>query len=250
MSTPSVLRQSDRGRLPLAPQLARSEVHVVQFDLDGYNDAELLLSLLDVGERARASSFVFDRDRRRFVVGHALTRVVLGRYLQVRPATLRFGSAAHGKPSLLDTPFDLRFNLSHSAERAILAISLGCAVGIDIERERSIEVLQMAQHFFSRVEQDMLMSIAPGRRLQAFFRCWTRKESFIKAHGAGLSFPLEAFDVELDEGASAILLACRHPEIDARLWQIISIAAEPGYAAALTVDRTIRCVVNWEDPRL
>jgi 4'-phosphopantetheinyl transferase len=235
--------QTRRKCLPDWPHLSRNEVHVVHFTLDNHGMEHLLMPLLDAGERARAQGFVFDRDFRRFVVAHATTRLVLSKYVDVCPAALVFRRTNDGKPSLGEALIDLRFNLSHSGERGLLAVSLAQEVGIDIEEQRPVEALELVQRFFSRAEQRAFMSLTPDEQLPAFFRCWTRKESFIKALGKGLSFPLDAFDVSLEESGSPLLSAQRAGS-DARGWQIFSIEVEPGYTAALTtrkIDRIVNC---------
>jgi 4'-phosphopantetheinyl transferase len=114
----------------------------------------------------------------------------------------------------------------------MLAISVGRAVGIDLEVEQPIDVLDIARQFFSPAEHAALAATAPLRRLSAFYRCWTRKESFVKAHGGGLSLPLSAFDVSLAETGSSLLLACRDAPEEVSRWTTIALTSEAGYAGA------------------
>src|SRR6185436_5816324 len=113
-------------------QLLPNDVHVFLFPLD--QNLPGAIELLDEAERMRAERFVFERDRRRFVTAHAWVRVVLGRCLDCRPETVRFETGPRGKPHLADTAVDLRFNLSHAGERALLAVTRGLEVGVDIEQ--------------------------------------------------------------------------------------------------------------------
>jgi 4'-phosphopantetheinyl transferase len=192
---------------------------------------------LDEEERARAARFVFERDRRRFVASHTATRAVLGRALTVDPASLRFLIGERGKPRLLDPPIDLRFNLAHSGERALLAVALGREVGVDIEQTRVIDdLLGLAAAVFSPNEQEQLRQTPAGERHDLFFRIWTRKESFIKARGDGISFPLAGFDVSAAPDASQLLLACNASPEDMRRWTMRALQSEVGYTAALTVE--------------
>ena len=194
--------------------------------------------MLGVDELARAARFRFERDRRRFITRRGLLRGTLGRYLGAEPGEIRFVTSQHGKPGLAP-PWaysDLRFNLSHSAGLALYAFALGREVGVDIERERSDVVHdQLAERFFSPYERDVITSLPPEDRLGAFFRCWTRKEAFIKAHGEGLSLPLEAFDVSLDK-REARLLATRGGLGKPEGWSLQHLAPAPGFAAALAVE--------------
>jgi 4'-phosphopantetheinyl transferase len=212
---------------------SKHHVYAVRFCLIDSGDMEDALSLLDDAERARGSRFIRESDRRRFVIAHGFTRLVLGRFLGVPAASLRFSVGSHGKPRLTDADADLRFSLSHSRERAVLAVALAREVGIDIEQERPIAALDLAQRFFSPREFEALAATQPDGRASAFFRCWTRKESFVKARGDGLSFPLSAFDVSLEESAPPLLLACEHPDETAR-WTIAAVPCDGPYTAALT----------------
>jgi 4'-phosphopantetheinyl transferase len=210
-------------------------VHVLCFSLDSFEPycAELT-ALLDRAERARAARWVLERDRTRYVIAHALMRQVLGSSLDVPPSTLQFDVGPHGKPRLREAPFDLRFNLTHSGEQALLAVALGREVGIDIEAERPIDELALARRFFSPAEYAALAAV-PDRRA-AFFRCWTRKESFVKARGDGLSFPLDGFDVGLEPQAEQLLMACRAAPAELARWTTRAVCVGSGFAAALTAE--------------
>lgn len=227
------------------PHLQAGDVHVVWFDLD--RPCRGTTQLLDREERARAARFVFDRDRRRFVAAHEWLRVVLGLFLRKAPESLRFTTNLRGKPRLVDTAVDLRFNLSHSGERGALAVTLDQEVGIDIEEARPIEVCELADRFFSRLEVEGLRRLPPPEREAAFFRCWTRKESFIKALGDGLSFPLDGFEVSVEDDRSKQLLrgCVAAPEALSR-WRVVSLSSDPPYVAALTAGPGDWEIVTWK----
>jgi 4'-phosphopantetheinyl transferase len=230
---------------PARPALSDDVVHAIEFRLDSDADDERQLSLLDSHERARAARFHGDSHRRAFVAAHAATRIALGRCLGVPPGDVRFAYGPRGKPELVGLASGVHFNLSHAGDRAMLAIATGRAVGIDVERERFIEALDIARRFFSPVEQSALASTPPDRRLAAFYRCWTRKESFIKASGDGLARSLSAFDMSLDEHGASLLLACRDVPDDMSRWTTVPLRAEPGYHAALTVEGCGWRLIEW-----
>lgn len=193
--------------------------------------------LLDDDERRRAGRFMFDKDRRRFVAAHTAMRVTLGRYLQTEPAALRFANAEGGKPRLIGAPIDLRFNLSHAGERALLAVAIGSEVGVDIEAHRVIsDPLNIAKRFFSAAEQKRLREASPSDVDDVFLRIWTRKESFIKARGDGLRFPLAGFAVSTAAEGPQLLVSCDAEPSDLDRWTIVALPTEPGYCAALTVE--------------
>jgi 4'-phosphopantetheinyl transferase len=148
---------------------------------------------------------------------------------------LNFRRDPEGKRQL-DDYTDVRFNLSHSGERAVLAVTNGREVGIDLEEEHQLEVLAFARLFFSPGERLALELTPPLQRLHAFFKVWTRKESFIKAIGSGLSFPLDGFHVSLDDDADQLLLDCRAAPWELERWTMTNVPWVPGHAAAVTVE--------------
>lgn len=193
--------------------------------------------LLDDEERRRAERFVFDRDRRRYVAAHTAVRVMLGRYLEMNPLDVRFVADRRGKPRLANASSDLRFNLSHSEERALLAVALGREVGADIEYMRSVpDMFGVAEEVFSPLERACLQEASSEQRPDVFFRVWTRKESFIKALGDGMHFPLNEFDVSAEPSAPELLLACRAAPSEVGRWTMLDLPGEPGYMATLTVE--------------
>jgi 4'-phosphopantetheinyl transferase len=205
--------------------------------------------LLDEDERARADRFVFERHRHRFITCHAWVRIVLGRCLDRAPESLRFTAGPHGKPCLADAAADLRFNLSHSGERALLAVTRGQEVGVDIEQERTIATLDLARRFFAPSESQALEAMCASDRMPAFFRCWTRKEAFIKAIGHGFTCPLAGFEVSLaDEDSPQLLRSCTAVAGGLERWRIVSVPVEPGYRAAIAAGPGDWRVIRWTEP--
>lgn len=192
------------------------------------------VELLDAEERARASRFLFERDRHCFVSSHAAVRRTLGALLERSPESLTFTKGRYGKPQLTNAPQDLRFNLSHAGELALLAVTVSRDVGVDLEQERPVEVLTIAERFFSEGERQSLREYPPAGRKAAFFRGWTRKEAFIKALGSGLTFPLDGFEVSLtDSPSDQLLLGCSTAPDELDRWRIRSLVVPPGYTAAV-----------------
>ena len=128
------------------------------------------------------------------------------------------------------------FNVSHSGGIALLAFVRGREIGIDVEQVRSdFDLEAIARRFFSAHEQDQLFALAAETRIEAFFRCWTRKEAYIKATGDGLSLPLSQFDVSLASGEGNVLLATRPDASEAERWLLREIPASAGFVAAVCV---------------
>jgi 4'-phosphopantetheinyl transferase len=193
--------------------------------------------------------FRFERDRRRYLTGRGLLRSLLGRYLAMAPQDLRFETTAAGKPHLAPGQGQLQFNLTHSGEYVLFAIADGRAVGIDVEEVHDdFDVGQVAVHFFSPHEQRELETFTGRARIEAFFACWTRKEAYVKARGAGLSLPLDQFDVSLRPGEPARLIATRPDPAEATRWQLGGLDVAAGYKAALAVEGQGWTPRSWDCP--
>ena len=200
------------------------DVHCV--DLDAADlDPERIETILEPDERARAARFRFARDRRRYVVRHAVLRTLLAAPRGSSPAALRFAFNAQGKPSIDGSP---EFNISHSHGLALIAIASDGAVGCDIEwRDPSFAEETIAEQFFAPREVTALRALPDDLQAQAFFDCWTRKEAYVKARGLGLSLPLDSFAVSLDPRHPAALLdGCDG-------WSIRSFEPAPDFHAAV-----------------
>ena len=162
-----------------------------------YADIARLGRIISQDELASAKKFVHKRDGERYLIAKAFQRSVIAKYLDVDSSALRFDIEAHGKPYLVDNK-ELQFNLSHSGDFALLAVSKGAAVGVDIERTREkIDCQAIAKRFFSKDEFECVDSLKGLQQVDAFYRCWVKKEAFAKAVGWGVSFPLAEFTVDV-----------------------------------------------------
>jgi 4'-phosphopantetheinyl transferase len=219
--------------------LADDEVHVWSAKLDQPpSRLRSFCGTLAPDERTRAGRYYFQRDRDRFVIARGVLRAILGSYLSMAPRELCFRYNSYGKPHIRsdqETP-DLRFNLAHSHEIALLAVTRGRELGIDIENVRSeLEVNQLADHFFSPPEVAKLRALPAQLRTAAFFNYWTRKEAYVKARGEGLSIPLDQFDVSRGPLEPIILLEKMNHSEETR-WSLVELTPVAGYAAALVVE--------------
>lgn len=204
-------------------------------------------------ERERADKFRVEWARRHFVVARATLRTILGGYLKARPEKLRFRYSPFGKPYLSGQTGQegLHFNLSHSHELAVCAVARGRSLGIDIEYLRvDFDYLQLAAHFFSPSERATLGALPVESRARGFFNCWTRKEAYIKAHGSGLSLPLNQFEVSLAPCEPAALLNCAYDPREVVRWTLRELSLAPDYVAALAVEGDGNWKLNcWRWPR-
>ena len=200
-----------------------------------------LHDLLDAGERERAARFHFALHRLRFVHGRGLLRRMLGHGTGIAPAAIRFDHGAQGKPRLADQTSvqggGLDFNLSHSGPLALLALSDGAQIGVDIELPREMpDLLAIARRNFAPAEFRAMTAWPEHSRADAFLACWTRKEAFVKALGSGLSMPLADFEVSLDPDGPAQLRHVAdpaHPISDFTVWA----GRVPGGGLAATIVR-------------
>lgn len=182
------MRDLDQG---LDPRLAKSvEVWTISLSTLA-NRVEEFRAFLAPDELDRAARFVFERDRRRFILARSTLRLLVGRYLDLSPTQVIFQYGPHGKPALIEgqqSPPGLQFNVSHSGEYCLYAIAWGRQVGVDIEVIRSdVEYLSLAERFFTRREYEKLRHTSKQDQPERFFHYWTCKEAYLKARGLGIS---------------------------------------------------------------
>jgi 4'-phosphopantetheinyl transferase len=209
-------------------------------DLDTGSDSGEDAMLLSPDEAARAARFVFERHRRRFTAGRAALRRLLAAEVGANPGSLVFAYGPAGKPALTGHDDGLRFNVSHSDQFALVAMTRLGAVGIDIEKTRSIDdVMRLAQTAFSDNELAELRSLPADALQDAFFAGWTRKEAYIKARGDGLG-SLGDFDVSLAPHEPVRVKRAVAGAFEASRWTLVSLAPVDGYAGALCVETARR----------
>lgn len=229
--------------------LANNDVHVwrvtLSRNLDRLRSLECVLS---ADEHERAARFRFTKDRCQFIEARVALRFILSRYVDRTPGNIEFTSGIHGKPELRNS--DLRFNLSRREGLALIAVTRGREVGVDVERVlEDFPVSEIAESNFSAVELATLKGLPLDQQREGFFNCWTRKEAYVKARGAGLLFPLKQFDVSFGPGERAKLLAVRDDQTSLDHWTLNEIPVRDGYVAALAVNGaglTVSCR-DWSD---
>lgn len=205
-----------------------------------------LRSWLDAGEIARLERCRAPRHARQFLLGRAILRRLLGAFLDCEPAAVALARDEHGKPQL-DPPgqsVDLHFSVSHSGDWVYLALARGMRPGVDIERiDKDTDCLAIAARFFSAREQAALAQ--SGAVVRDFYRCWVRKESFLKACAGGLGFGLDRFSVVVGEHpapAPIVVDTPPGPGMPAQAWFNHHLAAPTGYVAALALPGARSCL--------
>ena len=236
------------------PDLASDEVRVWLVELDAGlkpgDDEETAepgpeLGLLAADEQARAARFIRPRDRRRFVSCRAALRQILGGLLDASPGSLQFRAGGQGKPELAsngpggessDSRHPLRFNVSHSAELALIAVCRGRELGVDIERVRPMsEAERIVASFFSTAEQATFALIPDEAKALTFLRGWTRKEAVLKGLGIGLAGLAAHYETGFgtNELSSRFRPATPSPRVDD--WQLWEAVPHAGFVAAVAV---------------
>jgi 4'-phosphopantetheinyl transferase len=233
--------------------LTDDEVHVWRADLSLSSlRLQALQDILAPDEQARAASFHLQKDQARFIAARGLLRVLLSRYLDLEPAHITFSYGGYGKPALTNALGQeiVSFNMSHSGQLALYAITRGRKIGVDVEcLQTGFAFDPIAERFFSPREVAALRALPPEVRPGAFFNGWTRKEAFIKARGQGLSLPLNQFEVSLAPGEPARLLYVAETPWEAARWSLQALEAGDGYAAAVAVeghDWRLKCW-QWQE---
>jgi 4'-phosphopantetheinyl transferase len=226
--------------LPVIYALQPDGVHVWRISLDWSPvQVQAFYDVLSPDEQKKADRFHFAADRLRYVTGRGVLRTMLARCTGLDAAHLSFEYGAFGKPSLAPGSINmpLQFNVSHSGELVLIALTLGRVVGVDVEAVRdNLDMDRIAASFFSPHEQKALRSLPEHSRSGAFFDCWARKEAFIKAIGGGLSIPLQQFDVCLSPEPETGLLATRPDPNEALRWDIRALPIDPRYRAAVAIE--------------
>jgi len=201
----------------------------------------VLEATLDDEERARMARFLFDRDRRSYVISHGLLRIILSTYVAVEPSVWRYRYNDYGKPEIAEPAEHgtLRFNLSHTRGAMLCGVTRDGELGVDVEATaRDTSCAELADRYFSPSEVADLRSLPIDGRRDRFFRLWTLKEAYIKARGMGLAIPLDQFSYTFpaDEPTPAVGISFTPPlEDDPRNWQFAERRIAPSFRAAAAV---------------
>lgn len=225
---------------PTDYRIDRNTVHVwrAYFQPTLICDREFLDSI-SKDEMERAQRFIRQSDRDRYIFSHGLLRSLLSAYVDCAPQQIVLEAKQYHKPFLVcpDSSNDFRFNLSHSEDMVLIAITREVEVGIDVEYMRRFpDALRIVNSTFSVDERCFLNSLPPEDFEEAFFTCWTSKEAFLKGIGKGLSFPLDKFSIDFQNGTSEGLVHVHDDLGKAYWWKIIKLFPGPGYSGALAID--------------
>jgi 4'-phosphopantetheinyl transferase len=194
--------------------------------------------VLSADEIARASRFHFEKDRIHFTRCRSALRRLLAGYLAIPATEIRFEYLSSGKPQLTEeNPSALQFNVSHSANMALIAVGNEHRLGVDIEKIRNdVDTTSLAERFFSLRERAGLQSLPDRLRVPAFYACWTRKEAFLKATGHGLSFPLADFSVSTHPDLEPQIEEINGNREAGKQWFLADLSVAEGFRAAMAIE--------------
>lgn len=231
-------------------RLLKNEIHVWLAFLEVSSTClEYLHRILSDDEVNRAAKYCFEQDRKRFIIRRGLLRCILSRYLGQSPDALAFQYNNHGKPALASIfrQPSICFNLSHSEELTLYAITRKREVGVDIEYIRPFEDAEdIVKRFFSSREKAEFATLPERIKNQAFFTCWTLKEAYIKARGEGLSYPLSNFSVSMTPDEPARLVEIKGDKSKKNRWSLKTILPGAGYIAAVAVEGHGLAIRHWQ----
>lgn len=205
--------------------------------------ATLAAHWLDEHEQEIAGRFLFERDRRQYVVAHTLVRRVLALESGVPEAEAVIWRSSRGRPFLQKPPEglprggrELDFNLSHANGHNLLGVVRRHRIGVDVERlDRGDQGFSSVVETFAEEERHWVAQAAPGRhRDRRVLRLWTLKEAYSKARGLGLGLPFDTFSFTLAEDRGVI--GFRPPGNDTeRRWRFVELEPVPDVLAAVAV---------------
>lgn len=230
---------TESSGLEHVPEITKSEICVWVISGASFQAPNAkILQRLSTDELARARRFKSESHAAQWAFFHACLREILGSCTGRKPPELEFQLTQRDKPSLLDagTP-PLYFNLSHSGELALLAVTRRAPIGVDIEHMRALNDRDaLVRRFFSHTEREAYASLPESDRHHCFYDIWTRKEAVIKANGVGLATPLDAFDVAVSDLAGWQLTNLRPPLPTDTAYPIYPIVPAEDYIGAVALE--------------
>lgn len=153
-----------------------------------------LLQVLPLEFQEKNSKFLRWQDRHANLFGKLLLLTGLKKNGYDSSCLNRIHFNTNGRP-FLDKNID--FNISHSEEYVLCAISKTTKIGIDIQKITSVDW----NNFESVMSIEQMNYIKKSKNsLKTFFNYWTIKESFVKADGRGLEIPF--LDIEINSNTA------------------------------------------------
>lgn len=219
-------------------------VHLWHVILDDFIEKDQeLIKILSADEVKRAERFRFMIHRQHFIVARAFLRKILNLYTHEPAEALVFSYSEQGKPYLKSNPLNLHFNVSHSHNVAVFAITLQKEIGIDIEKVESHFNEAIAKRFFTLVEYQQLSALSKEQQIIAFYKIWSRKEALIKALGGELYALINKFTVNVHQNSELISFNYRQQK---EVFHVETIDIVPHYQCAVAMLNPIERIEFWQ----
>lgn len=201
---------------------------------------------LSVDERQRAKKFHFKQQQEEYISAKGILRSILSKYISIDPEQLLFSYSYFGKPrlQLADTIKPIYFNVSHSQNCFLYAVSADAEIGVDIEYYKPINFTAIAKDFFSVIEYQQFSMVPEIEIGKLFYTLWTCKEAFIKAISKGLSFPLKEFDIQIENSNAKVISIQNNNEL-AKSWTLETFNPCLNYFAAFAIKHQVENVCHW-----
>jgi 4'-phosphopantetheinyl transferase len=222
------------------PELHEHEAHIWSASLN-VSDAQLkqMRAVLSRDEILRSERSPLIEERHRFTVSRGVLRHVLAPYVGVDARDIQFAYGHAGKPYLIDNTGNIHFNMSHSGDLALVAVTRSREIGVDVEKLCDMpEMDDIVVRFFSDSAKAEFQSAPIAERVQVFFRCWTEREAISKCTGDGIAddkpLPVEGISVIPLLPAIGYVgsLAINGPALKLRTWN---------FAAPASADKQSSC---------
>ena len=227
----------------------KNEAHVWLCHPDEITDDKLLSQyhlLLGDDEQQQLKRFHFKKDQHNYLVSHALVRLALSEYTDLKPEIWQFQKNSHGRPDIKqaanDTP--LKFNLTHTQGLCACVVTSGAQCGIDAELiNRKNDLKKIAQRMFADSEIDTMQSLQGGEFRKSFFRFWTLRESYVKALGTGLAGSSKTFHFCIDAKAD-VEFKNNEADFDKAQWQFALLEPTDNHIAAVALKHSTQDKLN------
>lgn len=209
------------------------------------NNIDEFYSVLSEDEQERAEKLKIEDKRHQYIITRGSLRKCLGLLTEADPTVFKFKYLKHGKPVLEESSqyADISFNVSHSNDIALVAISRKQNIGIDVEKiNYETDHQALVTRFFSKAEQAEFNTYSESTKAKAFCACWTRKESFIKATGDGVTYGLDTFDITVDPEEQKPTITLHKASTET--WSALNLPINDDYMACLASNTdtiNVRC---------
>jgi 4'-phosphopantetheinyl transferase len=171
------------------PKFRSHEIHIWSSTFTGnYKDISHFEFVLSEDEIEKAADFISIPIQKKWIISRGILRNLLSMYLNLRPTSVEIFYGLYGKPQV-SNDFSLYFNVSHSNDYIIIALSHSVEVGIDIEFiDPTLKVENLVSGILHSPEEiDFWRGVSQQDRLESFYKLWVCKEAFLKMHGQGWS---------------------------------------------------------------